>query len=430
MKKLIKSLLLVGLLILISGCSQKIIQPEKPRIDNTLPVVEATSIKTIPDINAIALEWKSINIAGAAGYYIIRSDMQQGGKFKRVATVKNKYTTHYLDKKLIPNSKYAYKISMFTDKGYESAASGAIQTATLPNLESVSMIQTISDMPRQIKILWRPHSNPRVKAYMIQRTTPTESKWRTIKTIKDRYNVEYINTKLGDNETFLYRIKVITFDDIISNPSDISSATTKALPGQISGLEATRDLPKKIQLSWGASQTKDVVSYNIYRASSVNGSFRKIATAPVSHNRFDDMISEDGKIYFYKITTVDKDALESNKKEINPTMGSTLSKPRMPQITLSQIQDNKVILNWVSTDDRTVSYNIFKTTKTSWTSSKEKLIPNIKALRFEDSDVVRGVEYSYKIQAVDMNGLVSDTTEPVSSKLHKLPKVPKKEAVN
>ena len=55
----------------------------------------------------------------------------------------------------------------------------------------------------------------------------------------------------------MYRVMVETFDGIVSNPSAIVSATTKPLPLQISKLEATRDLPKKIQLAWGKSKTPD-----------------------------------------------------------------------------------------------------------------------------------------------------------------------------
>lgn len=420
MGKLVKSLLLVGLILLISGCEKQLTTPIKPKIDESLPVVESASIRTIPDINAVALEWKAIDIAQAEGYYIIRANVQEGGKFQRVATVKNKYATHYLDKDLMSNSKYAYKISMFTKDDMESRASGSVEVLTLPTLESVSFVQAISELPRQIKILWRPHSNPRVKSYIIEKTTPVKSKWEKLAVVKDRYNVEYIDDDLGDNEIYIYRIIVETFDGIISNPSAIVSATTKPLPLQISKLEATRDLPKKIQLSWGPSKTPDVVEYNIYRASSANGFFSKIAKAKADHNRFDDNIQEDGEIYFYKITTVDKDGLESNIKQVTPVMGSTLAKPNVPQITLSQIQGNKVILNWVSTDDRTVSYNIYKTTKTSFVSSKEKLIPNVQGLRFEDPDVVRGVEYNYTLQAVDTYGLISDKTQEVSIKLPKL----------
>ena len=420
MRKSIASILSVGLIVLISGCQDTIDTPMKPRIDESLPTVEAASLKHIPDINAIALEWKKIDIARAAGYYIIRADMQTDSKFRRIAVVKNKSSTHYLDTDLEANSKYGYKIALFTHNDFESRASETLVVSTLPNFPSVSLIESISDLPRQIKILWRPHSNQRVSEYIIERTSPTESKWEEIETIKNRLNAEYIDVDLDDNETFMYRIKAVTFDGLISNVSKITSATTKPLPGQIEKLGATRDLPKKIQLSWGKSATKDVVSYNIYRSSSPTGSYSKIATAPVAHNRFDDIIDEDGEIYFYKITTEDKDQLESKKENLVPAMGSTLSKPQMPQITLAMIEGNKMILNWTAQDDRTVSYNIYKTSKENWVLSNELRIPNVTGLRFEDPDVVRGVEYAYRLQAVDKHGLLSDTTDKSTLMLPKI----------
>jgi len=420
MKKSITSILSVGLIVLFSGCQQNVGTPDKPKIDNSLPMVPSASIKHIPDINAIALEWKRVDIPRAAGYYIIRADMQENGKFKRITTIKNKFVTHYLDADVKANSKYGYKISLLTDKGFESRPSDTIVVSTLPNFESVSLIESISDLPRQIKILWRPHQSSRVSEYIIERTSPTKAKWETVATIKNRLNVEYIDEDLGDNEIFMYRIKAVTFDGIVSNSSAITSATTKALPGQIKTLEVTRDLPKKIQLSWGKSETQDVLYYNIYRSSSATGSYSKIATAPVAHNRFDDMVSKDGEIYFYKITTVDVDSLESKIEEVTPVMGSTLAKPRMPQITLAMIEGNKIILNWVSTDDRTVSYNIYKLSKENWITSNEILIPNVTGLRFEDPDIVRGVEYSYRLQAVDKHGLISDVTDKSSQMLPKI----------
>lgn len=423
MRKSITSILSVGLIVLFSGCQQTISTPAKPKIDATLPVVETNFIKHIPDINAIALEWKKIDIPQAAGYYIIRADMQEDGKFKRVASIDNKFVTHYLDKDLNANSKYGYKIALFTQRGFESRASDALIVSTLPNFESVSLIESISNLPRQIKILWRPHSNSRVSEYIIERTSPTKAKWEKLATIENRLNVEYIDEKLDDNQIFMYRIRAVTFDGIVSNFSAITSATTKPLPGQIKELVATTELPKKIQLAWGKSATKDVVAYNIYRATSATGSYSKIYTARANDNRFDDVISEDGKIYFYKITTVDKDNLESEIKEVTPVMGSTLSKPRMPQMTLAMIEGNKMILNWVSRDDRTVSYNIYKISSESWVNSKEILIPNVTGVRFEDPDVVRGVEYAYRLQAIDKHGLLSETTDKSTLMLPKIVEV-------
>ncbi len=420
-KRLTTSLLLIGSIAIFSGCEQNLDIAQKPKIDLNLPVIDFGSIKSISAIDSIALEWKSITDSGVEGYHIYRSNMQfDGTKFKRIATLKNKYITHYLDTDLEPNSKYSYTISMVNTHGIESAPSEAVIISTLPNFDSVSLIQSISNLPRQIKILWRPHTNPAVSKYIIEKTSPVTSEWDELAEIKNRYNIEYIDENLGDNETYSYRIKSVTFDDIVSNSSAITTATTKPLPNQIDSFTCTRDLPRNIQITWGKSSTEDVVYYNIYRSSTVDGSFTKIAQAPASHNRFDNHIAQDGKIYFYKITTTDKDSLESKIEEVSPVMGSTLSKPKMPKVTLAQIQGNKIILNWENSDDRAVSYNIYKTTNNGWNSKNEKIIPNIEGLRFEDPDVIRGVEYSYSIQAVDKHGLLSNKTEELSSKLPKL----------
>jgi fibronectin type 3 domain-containing protein len=420
MRKSITTTLSIGLVVLFSGCQQSLNTPTKPKIDESLPTVELSTIKHIPDINAIALEWGKIDIPRAAGYYIIRADMQTDGKFARIATVPNKFATHFLDKNLAINSKYAYKIALLTKNGFESRASDTIVVSTLQNFESVSLIESISNLPRQIKILWRPHSSQRVSKYIIERTSPSSSKWKEIATIDNRLNAEYIDTDLEDNEIFLYRIKAATFDGIVSKSSKITSATTKSLPGQITQLSATRELPKKIQLLWTKSTQEDILYYNIYRASSPTGSYSKIAKARYEHNTYNDLISEDGQIYFYKITSVDKDELESTLEDVVPVMGSTLSKPKMPQITLAMIEGNKMILNWIATDNRTVSYNIYKISKENWVSSNEVLIPNVTGLRFEDPDVVRGIEYGYRLQSVDKNGLLSDTTDKSTLMLPKI----------
>lgn len=422
MKRLIPSILLISSIVLFSGCQKKLDVAQAPKIQENLPRVDAAFIKTIPDYESVALEWKAISSQFVKGYHIYRADMQIDGlKYKRIGTVNNKYATHYVDKNLLSNSKYTYAVSTIGENDFESSPSEGVTVTTLPKLEAISLVDAISNLPRQIKVLWRPHPSQRVEKYIVQRTTPIQAEWDKVKTNKGRYDIEFIDDKLGDNETYLYRVIAKTFDGIESVPSETVTATTKPLPQQITSLSATTNLPRMIQVSWGASPTPDVVKYNIYRATSANGSYSKMAEAPADHNLFDNIVKEDGKIYFYKITSVDKDHLESNIEEVTPVMGQTLGKPRMPQLTLAQIQGEKSILNWIKTDDRAVSYNVYKVIKKDWYSTGEEIvIPNIQALRFEDPDIVRGVTYKYSIQAVDKYGLVSDRTKESSLVLPKL----------
>ncbi len=425
MTKLMKLTSLVALILLISGCSYKdnLTKVKVPKVDQTLEVVDSSSIRTISDINAIGFEWRKVDDPRVVGYNFYRANMKKdGSKLTLIDTIENKYTTHYVDEDLEPNTKYVYKISSATESEVESRTTNNYVVSTLPRMEGVSFIQAISNLPRQIKIVWRPHSNERINSYIIQRSNPKTAKWEEIDTVEGRLQAEYIDKDLDDNVIYNYRIVAVTFDNISSLSSEIVKAQTKALPEGILSLNASKNLPRKITLSWEPSQSSDVIKYTIYRSLDSSDYFDKIKTVNSQTLKFEDFINEDGKIYFYKISSVDKDGLESNLN-INSVMGVTLSKVSKPIITLAQIQGEKAILNWQSTDKRSSSYIIYKTIKESFFKTKTIKFEGINDLRFEDKDIIRGVEYSYSIQAVDKFGIVSEKTNKTELVLPKLKEI-------
>lgn len=422
MTKLMKLTSLATLILLVSGCSykDKLNEPQKPKIDETLEVVDSSSVRSIADINSIAFEWRKVDDPRVVGYHFYRANMQEDGtKLKHIDTIENRYTTHYVDEDLQPNTKYVYKISAATDGEVESKTTNDYVVSTLPLMEGVSFVQAISNLPRQIKIIWRPHSNERVNGYKIERSSPETSEWEVLTTIDGRLQAEYIDMDLDDNIIYQYKITALTYDKLEAMPSQIVQAQTKPLPESVLKVSATRDLPRKISISWEASKSSDVVKYNVYRSTSATSGFDKIQVLNASTFNYDDFINEDGKVYFYKIRAVDKDGLESSE-HVNSVMGSTLVKLKKPIMTLAQIQGQKAILNWQPGDNRAVSYTVYKTVKETFFKQKTTKIENIKALRFEDADIARGVEYSYAVQAVDENGIVSEITSNTELVLPKL----------
>ena len=421
MTKFVKIASLTALILLVSGCSNKnLTQPKMPKIDETLEVVDSSSIRSISDINAIAFEWRKVDDPRVVGYHFYRANLQKDGtKLKLIDTVENRYTTHYVDEDLEPNTKYVYKISAATEGEVESRTTNDYVVSTLAKMEGVSFIQAISNLPRQIKIIWRPHSNERIEAYKVERSTPQTSEWEELTTVDGRLQAEYIDLDLKDNVIYDYKVTAITFDGLETLPSAIVKAQTKPLPEGILGLSATKEMPRKISLNWQPSQSSDVLRYNIYRSKRSDGGFDKIKSVNSNVLNFEDFINEDGKVYFYKISSVDKDGLESDLN-INSVMGATLGKLSKPVITLAQIQGQKAILNWQAGDRRAVSYIIHKTIKENFFKSKTIKYENITGLRFEDKDIVRGVEYSYSIQSVDEFGIVSEKTNNTELVLPKL----------
>ncbi|MDD2699430.1 MAG: hypothetical protein PHF17_11575 [Arcobacteraceae bacterium] len=428
MKRLIKSISLAALLMLATGCETgKNLQTpsNEPKIDDNLPVLDVQTIKTLPDIKSVSLEWMGTDKENISGYYIYRKELEkEGAKYTRVGTVNDKYTKHFIDTELAPNTQYAYCISVIGENGFESNPSDARAVRTYPVFDSVSLINATSNLPRKVRIEWRPHELLSIKEYILEKSTPTESEWKKVAPIKHRLNAEFIDTNLKDAQVYNYRLKAISFDGIESKPSEIVTATTKALPIAPVGLEATKDKPKKIILTWKGSSQNDKVAYNIYASSEADRGFSKIFTTGKDDNTFEHNIEENDKTNFYKITTVDKDNLETDIKLIAPVMGKTLASPLQPTVTLAQITPNGVILNWLKGDDRAVSYNVYKTIKESFFQSSEKMFKNVQALRFEDTDIVRGTEYSYEIEAVDQFGLVSKKTKKAALSMPKLDEKP------
>lgn len=421
MQKLIKIVSATFLILLISGCSLKDINaPVEPKIDPSLEVINNDSIRTISGINSIAFEWRKVDDIRAVGYNFYRAKLNDEKiKLQHVKLLKNRYSSHYLDNDLEPNTFYVYSMTTANAKDYESKATKSFEVKTLDVPVAIPYIQAVSNLPRQIKILWRPHPNESIKYYKVFRKQPNESDWDRIKTLEGRLQAEFIDEDLDDNIVYLYQVTAYTFEDIASKASQIVQAQTKPLPMGVNNLNASQNLPKKIVLQWEPSSQEGIIRYNLYKNNSLNGSFSLVKDFNTEVLSYEDVIQEDGKVYFYKVSTIDIDGLESSHN-INAKMGMTLPKLNKPVLTLAQIQGEKAILNWQSGDNRAANYTVYKKAKIGLFEVEETKYTNIKALRFEDNNIIRGVEYEYSIQSLDQYGIASQKTKETTLILPKL----------
>lgn len=424
MTKLIQTTSLASLILLFSGCSQlnNLNTPEVPKIDENLEMIDNSSVKSISDITSIAFEWKRVNDPNVVGYNFYRANMHKDGRrLKLIDRINSRYVTHYVDTELEPNTKYVYQISSRGANGFESKTTDAHVAQTADRARPVSFIQAIPNLPNKIKLVWRPHPDLRIEYYEIQKLDKNENKWKTIEKLKGRLQSEFIDDNLGNNKTFTYRIIAYTFHDIATQPSKIVTAKTKPLPIGAQNLTATINQPKKIVVTWQPSPTEDVIKYQILRSPIKSFGFTKVIEVGKDTLEFEDKINDDGKEYYYKVISYDKDHLLSSSK-VEPVRGQTLTKPAKPVMTLAQIQGNKAILNWTAADNRAMSYNVYKRTKLNFWEYKTEKFTDIDALRFEDNNIINGVEYKYSIQSNDEYGLMSEKTDEAELILPKIQK--------
>lgn len=392
-------------LLILSGCGSSPKPSEEIKIDTTLPVVELTQRGTFVDMNAIAFEWQSINDERVKGLYIYKQTMgEEAGELEHYKTIDNRFTTHYLDENIKPDSAYTYSFKTFSTDA-ESRMSKAKVLNSLPILQSVSWIQSIQNMPRTAKIIWRPHTNQKVKSYIIQRRTLEDDKWTSIATIDGRLNAEYIDKELKDDFVYKYRVRVVTYDNITSSPSEIVQVVTKALPISIVNITASTNLPKKIEINWDKSTAEDFARYYLYKSEESDGSYELIAK--LHNNTFIDAIEEDGKEYFYRVSAVEKNGLESVHDKLS-IQGLTLVKPLTPSLLEAKLVNNSIQIKWKSKDSRVKSFIVIKKAKAGWFDAKEEEFVDIKGNQFVDSEIGPNITYYYKVFSVDEFAIKSE----------------------
>ena len=400
-------------LLILSGCvSSKPTPKEETIIDDTLPLVELTEAGTISDMKTIALEWKSIEDTRVRGIYIYRTvlaseDKASDGYYE---TVNSRYSTHFVDKDVEPESSYSYYFITYS-KDAQSLPSKATTVSTLPIMKSVSWIHSVAGMPRSAKILWRPHANQKVKAYLIQRRTLEADVWDDIETIDGRLNVEYIDYDLKDKFTYKYRIKCLTYDDITSKPSEEVTVITKALPLEVQNITATTDLPKKILVKWDMLKGDDFSHYNLYRSKDIDSGYEVIKK--LQETEYEDIIEEDGSRFFYQVGAVDKDGLESKHKE-NSVKGKSLQKPLAPALVEAKLVNGTVEIRWSTSGERAVAYIVAKKYKKNLFSETNEEFEGITGTEFIDKEIYVDASYSYVVYSVDKDAIRSEPSIEVS----------------
>jgi fibronectin type 3 domain-containing protein len=397
-------------LIALAGCNSGPAVFSELNIHQSLPT--PSEVRTISDMNSVGLEWALIKDPKIVGYTIYRS--AGNGKLHRVATVDNRFTTHYVDMDLEPRMEYHYRIASIDEEGFESTPSFTTIANTLDRPEAISFIHVVENLPRMSKIIFRPHSDSRITHYKIERRTSTEPKWNEIDTIEGRLNAEYIDNDLEDSKVYEYRIIAVTFDDVETYVSASTKGSTKNLPPAITNITTSKNRAKKIVVNWSRLSNDEKIVYNIYSSSSSYGHF-ELAGRVKNKATFEEKIDKDGYNKYYYVTSVDEDGLESERAE-NAVIGNTQVKPLTPVVSQSDIIDGVATLSWQSSDKRVSSFKIIRTRIESLFSTEDKIFEDIHARSFKDNTnpLEIGIEYRYKIIAVDADGIESYPSEAVT----------------
>jgi len=89
------------------------------------------------------------------------------------------------------------------------------------------------------------------------------------------------------------------------------SSNAPALNISLSGT-GTAPVQHSVSLAWDPSPSTNVASYVVYRRTGASGSFSKVGSTSNTVTTFTDTTVQGGQTYFYQVTCIDSNNLESN----------------------------------------------------------------------------------------------------------------------
>ncbi len=421
MRKSIPIILFIGLILLFSGCGQKgaisLPNMNELRLDRSLTTVK--NLKTINSMTEIAIEWTPVTNKNVAGYRIFRSENNKA--YKLIKVIPDRFSAHYTDTHLKPNSIYIYKVSLFTKDGRVSLTNTTKPVSTKGRIEPPVIVEAISNLPNRIKILWRAHPDPTVKAYIIEKREVGKREYKRIAILRNRLSVEYIDKAVIPQKEYEYRIRAKTFEGVVSSPSEVVRAHAKALPATISRINATTNMPKQIQITWIDPNPVDRIDhYNIYSSAFKDGLYTFLAS--VKDKKYIDKINKDGVIRYYQVTAVDFDNLESPKGVV-VAKGKTMGYGDGPIINSAVIRHNAVILTWTPPKENIKSYTIIKKYWDGWRLKKIKIVDfksDGNPVRFIDKKIKPNTKYTYYVIGVNSLGIPTEPSSAIAIEVKEL----------
>jgi len=210
--------------LLLNGCSS-VVGMTTIGTDMSLPQVKG--VKHLVDKGSVGFEWPAINSQNIEGIKVYRTitNGQTIQKYKNIATIPNRYATHYVDRTIKPNQNYRYSFTTYRLLK-ESLPGDVVDVSTKTAIEPVGFLNLYQIHKGVIKVLWSPHTNKDVSGYIVQRKL-NGSRWRFLARVRGRLMPEYIDSSVGVGYGYGYRVIAVTSYGTSSEPSEPSYIEVK-----------------------------------------------------------------------------------------------------------------------------------------------------------------------------------------------------------
>jgi fibronectin type 3 domain-containing protein len=186
----------------------------------------------------------------------------------------------------------------------------------------------------------------------------------------------------------------------------IDSALANALPSP-DGITAQALSESSIRISWNA--VSGASGYNVYRASSEEGTYAKVNAATITGTDYTDTGLTRGETYYYKVTSLN---IIGEGEKSDYVIGSVRG-PDAPQgLKADLVSASSIKLEWDAVDG-VIEYKVYRSTTDSDDAYTEQA--SVTDTEWTDTGLNLDTIYYYKVAA--LNGIGQTMSEPVEAKI-------------
>ncbi len=262
------------------------------------PPAPPTGLDADVDDGRVQLAWiPNTETNPSVLYYIIYKSTTQGGPYRRAAVAFG--SNHIIDKSVVNNTTYYYRISAVNSLGSESAKSAEVSGrphVLLPPAAPTNLSADAHASINQITLAWIDHADNELGFRIERKTTGSFVQIAQI----DTPDLDtWADTGLDWATTYTYRIQAYN-EDGQSDWSNQNSDTTPVIPvpEEPSNLDAVVYANNRIVLFWQDNAQVET-GFRIERKTT--GAFTQIATVGENINTYNDTGLSQSTTYTYRV---------------------------------------------------------------------------------------------------------------------------------
>lgn len=314
--------------------------------------------------------------------------------------------------------KYTNPLLRYTDLSKWSQISGFKETKykKMPSVrEKIKLGSLSTNTTTSTNLFW--YASKYADGYEIYRND------KRIASVKGHNNIGYTDKKVSPGKTYTYKVRMYMLAPSSKDATKrvkLYGAFSKAKKITVSTGQVQWNTDscvvdgKNITLSW--AKQKGISGYSIYRATSPDGKYKRIATT--TKTKYKDTKTESGTTYYYKVRAF----VTKKSKNYYGSHSSVLEKQALIQIK-AKITDKQLVLSW-SKWPSAAMYQIYCSTDGGKNFARIKSVsdPAYSCINYKNSAGKKvsfkvGSTYQFAVNTICTDGTYSPFSNIVSIKI-------------